>query len=240
MKVPKLVMFIVALLLIAGTAAALTRLKTHPQLGKPGVIATPMDGTLMMKMDLPERVLDWTSTNIPEPELVLSYLPPDTTYAERHYQAPDGFDVTGTLILMGADRTSIHNADYCLSGQGLNTDAKKTVNLTIAGEQTYQMPVSEWRVSQVAQLADGQKIKVSGVYIFWFVTDGEQTPNHFEMMKRLALHVLRTGVMQRWAYVSYFSLCQPGDEDAVAARMHEMIAASVPGFQLPPAGSSKN
>jgi hypothetical protein len=187
-----------------------------------------------MKVDLPEHVLNWSSTNLPEPELVSGYLPPDTSYAERHYQAPDGFDVTGTLILMGADRTSIHNADYCLSGQGLRTDAKKTVNLAIGGEQSYQMPVSEWRVSQTAQLPDGQKINISGVYIFWFVADGEQTPSHFEMLKRLAMHVLRTGVMQRWAYVSYFSLCQPGQEEAVASRMQEMIAASVPGFQLPP------
>jgi len=40
------------------------------------------------------------------------------SYAERHYSAPDGFDMTGTLVLMGADRTSIHKPDYCLPGQG--------------------------------------------------------------------------------------------------------------------------
>jgi hypothetical protein len=56
------------------------------------------------------------------------------------------------------------------------------------------------------------------------------------MMKRMALHLLHTGVMQRWAYVSYFSLCEPGQEDATAARMEKVIAASVPEFQPPPAG----
>ena len=235
MKIQKYVMFLLALALIAGAAVTLMRLKTHPQLGKPGVKATPIPGSVMMTVDLPERVLDWSSTNVPEPELVLGYLPPDSSYAERHYQAPDGFDVTGTLILMGADRTSIHKADYCLSGQGLHTDAKKVVNLAIGGTKPYQMPVAEWKVSQNAQLPDGQKINVSGVYIFWFVADGEQTPSHFEMMKRLAVHLLRTGVMQRWAYVSYFALCKPGQEDAASARMEKMIAASVPDFQLPPA-----
>jgi hypothetical protein len=56
------------------------------------------------------------------------------------------------------------------------------------------------------------------------------------MMKRLALNLLRTGVLQRWAYVSYFSVCEPGQEDATFARMEKLIAASVPAFQLPPAG----
>jgi hypothetical protein len=42
--------------------------------------------------------------------------------------------------------------------------------------------------------------------------------------------------LQRWAYVSYFSICEPGQEDAVFARMEKLIAASVPEFQPPPAG----
>jgi hypothetical protein len=56
------------------------------------------------------------------------------------------------------------------------------------------------------------------------------------MMKQFALHLLRTGVLQRWAYVSYFSACEPGQEDATFARMEKLIAASVPEFQLPPPG----
>ena len=135
---------------------------------------------------------------------------------------------------MGADRTSIHNADYCLRGQGLNPEAKKIVNLPIGGATPYQLPVSEWKVSRMVQQADGQKVKINGVYVFWFVADREQTPDHFQMMKRLALNLLRTGVLQRWAYVSYFSVCEPGQEDATFARMAKLIAASVPEFQLPP------
>ena len=98
------------------------------------------------------------------------------------------------------------------------------------------MPVSEWKVSGVVQQPDGQKVRIGGVYVFWFVADGVETPSHFQMMKQFALHLLRTGVLQRWAYVSYFSICEPGQEDATFARMEKMIAASVPEFQLPPAG----
>jgi hypothetical protein len=234
MKNQKWILLFVALALIAGTAFLLVRLKNHPRIGRPGILGADIPGSLAMKIALPEKVLDFTSTNVPEPEVVLGYLPKDTSYTERNYKASDGFAVQATIVLMGADRTSIHNADYCLRGQGLNPDAKSVVNIPIAGPQPYQMPVAEWKVSGVFQQPDGQKAKVAGVYVFWFVADGDETPGHFEMMKRLGLNLLRTGVLQRWAYVSYFSQCEPGQEDAAFAKMEKLIAASVPEFQMPP------
>ena len=105
---------------MAGAAGALARLKSHPQIGKPGIKATPIPGSLMMKLDLPERVLDFTSTNVPEPDVVLGYLP------SRHQLRRSAttsrrtvLTLPAPLILMGADRTSIHNADYCLRRPGL-------------------------------------------------------------------------------------------------------------------------
>ncbi|MGA2854044.1 MAG: hypothetical protein ABSE90_07945 [Verrucomicrobiota bacterium] len=236
MKNQKWILLLVALALMACAAGALVRLKDHPRLGQPGVKAMPIPGSLAMKIDLPERVLDFSSTNVPEPEVVIGYLPKDSSYAGRHYQSPDGFDANGTVILMGADRTSIHNADFCLRGQGLNPDEKRIVNIPITGATPYSLPVSRWDVSGVFQQPDGRKVKVGGVYVFWFVADGVETPDHFQMMKQFALHLLRTGVLQRWAYVSYFSMCEPGQEDAAFARMGKLIAASVPEFQPPTAG----
>ncbi len=230
----KWILFFAALGLIAGTAGLLTRFKDHPRLGHPGVKAVPIPGSLAMKIDLPERVLDFTSTNVPEPEDVVGYLPKDSSYAERIYAAPDSFWVQAAMVLMGADRTSIHNADFCLRGHGLDPDKKQFVNIAIGGAAPYQLPVSRWDVSGVMQQADGRKVQFGGVYVFWFVADRDETPGHFEMMKRLALNLLRTGVMQRWAYVSYLSVCEPGQEDATFARMEKLIAASVPEFQPPP------
>ena len=235
MKNQKWLLLLVALALMAGAAGALVRLKAHPRLGNPGIVATPISGSLQMKINLPENVLDFTSTNMPEPEVVLGYLPKDSSFTERLYQSPDGFNAIGTVVLMGTDRTSIHNADYCLRGQGLNPDEKKVVNISIGGPAPYQLPVSEWKVSEVFQQPDGRKVKVGGVYVFWFVADGVETPSHFQMMKQFGLHLLRTGVLQRWAYVSYFSVGEPGQEDAAFERMEKLIAASVPEFQVPPA-----
>ncbi len=234
MKNQNWILFLVTLALIAAAAALLVRLKHHPQLGRPGIVATPIPGSLQMKIDLPAEVLAFTSTNVPEPKVALDYLPRDTSYAERIYTASDGFRVQGTIVLMGTDRTSIHNADYCLAGTGYNTKQKSITNIPVAGILSGQLPVSRWDLRGVFQQSEGPKMNLNGVYVFWFVADGDETASHLEMMKKLAIHLLTTGVMQRWAYVSYFSECQPGQEDAAFDRMKKLIAASVPEFQLPP------
>jgi hypothetical protein len=191
---------------------------------------------VMLKINLPERVLDFTSTNVPEPELVLSYLPPDTSYAERIYTAPDGFWVQSTVVLMGGDRTSIHKPDYCLPGQGWVIKDRVMTNIPVAGAQSYQLPVSKWVISNSIQKPDGQKHQVGGLYVFWLVADGEETPDNYQRMWWQARDLLRTGVLQRWAYVSYFAVCAPGQEDAAFERMKNLIAHAVPEYQFPPAG----
>ena len=124
MKHQKWLILFVALALMAGTVGMLTHLRATQKLGRPGVKATPIPGSVMMKIDLPERVLDFTSTNVPEPEEVLGYLPKDTSFVARYYQAPDGFWTTAAIVLMGADRTSIHRPDYCLPGHGWTIDGQ--------------------------------------------------------------------------------------------------------------------
>jgi hypothetical protein len=235
MKHQKWLVFFVALGLMTGTAAALTWLRANQKLGKPGIKAMAIPGSVKMNIDLPERVLDFTSTNMPEPEVVVGYLPKDTSYAGRLYTATNGLQINSTIILMGADRTSIHKPDYCLPGQGWSINEKTVVNIPVAGPQNYQLPVAKWIVGNVYQTPDGQKHEVSGLYVFWFVADGEQTTDNYQRMWWLGRDLLRTGVLQRWAYVSFFSVCAPGQEDATFEQMKKLIAATVPEFQFVPA-----
>ena len=235
MKRQKWLVFFVALGLMAGTAGALTWLRANQKLGKPGIKAMAIPGSVMMKIELPERVLDFTSTNMPEPEVVVGYLPKDTSYAGRLYTATNGLQINSTIILMGADRTSIHKPDYCLPGQGWSINEKTAVNIPVAGPQNYQLPVAKWIIGNVYQTPDGQKHEVSGLYVFWFVADGEQTADNYQRMWWLGRDLLRTGVLQRWAYVSFFSVCAPGQEDATFEQMKKLIAVTVPEFQFVPA-----
>jgi hypothetical protein len=234
MKHQKWLILLVALALMAGTAGMLAGLKTHQRLGTPGIKATPIPGSVRMTIDLPERILDFTSTNVPESESERGYFPKDTSYIRRLYQAPDGFEASATIVLMGADRSSIHRPDYCLPGQGWTIVSKKGINIPISGSQPYELPVMKWYIYNSHTTPDGQKQEVHGIYVFWFVADREQTVDNVQRMWWLARDLLRTGVLQRWAYVSYFSVCAPGQEDAAFERMRQLIAASVPEYQLPP------
>ena len=50
----------------------------------------------------------------------------------------------------------------------------------------------------------------------------------------MARELFRTGLLQRWAYISCTAICAPGQEEATTERMKQFIAAAVPEFQLTP------
>lgn len=236
MKNKKWLLFVVALVLMTGTAGALTWLRANQKLGQPGIKAVAIPGSVMMDIQLPAQVPGFTSTNMPEPQSVINYLPKDTSYIGRLYTATNGLQINSTVILMGADRTSIHKPDYCLPGQGWTINAKAVTNITVAGAPSYQLPVAKWIIGNIYQSPDGQKQQISGLYVFWFVADGQQTTDNYQRMWWLGRDLLRTGVLQRWAYVAYFAMCAPGQEEATFAQMQELIALSVPELQAAPTG----
>ncbi|HXR03510.1 MAG TPA: exosortase-associated EpsI family protein [Verrucomicrobiae bacterium] len=231
----KWLILVAVLALIAATGGALTWLKQHQKLGQPGIKAAAIPGSIAMKIDLPERALDFASTNVPESDVELGYFPKDTSFVERLYTSPDApSGISATIILMGADRTSIHRPEYCLAGQGFACDEKQVVNIPVEGPQPYQLPVAKWKVSRMVNQPDGQSFKMSGVYVFWFAADNEQTTGIVPFQCYLVRDLLLKGILQRWAYISYFAPCLPGQEEATFERMKGLIAASVPEFQLPP------
>jgi hypothetical protein len=230
----KWLLFFMAFALIAGTAGILNWRQGRQKLGTPGIRATPIPGSILMQIELPERVLDFTSSNVPQAQVVLDYLPKDTSYAQRRYSGPDGFSVNANIILMGMDRSSIHKPEICLPGQGWRIEQKDTAVIPVQAQPPYPLTVGKWILSNTFQTKDGQSRKLYGLYLFWFVADKEQTVSHWERSWWLARDLLRTGILQRWAYVSYFTACEPGQEEAAFERVKALVGASVPEFQLPP------
>src|SRR5712671_4115178 len=96
-----------ALLLIGGTAGLLANLRTHQKLGLPAVRTTALAGSNRLEVELPSDVMDYDSEPVPEQQIVLDYLPKDTSFGQRIYNAPDGFRTRVTVVLMGTDRTSL-------------------------------------------------------------------------------------------------------------------------------------
>jgi hypothetical protein len=239
MKRQSVYMLAVALVLMGGTAAVLARIQLFQKLGVPGVrvVDKPVydaetNVVAATSVDLPESVLDFTSRPLPVDRMVLNWLPKDTVYGQRVYQAPDGFSAQMNVVLMGADRTSIHKPQYCLTGQGWWINRTETDTLRIERPQPYDLRVVKLTVSREVPTPRGEKTLLHGVYVYWFVADKQLTADHVQRMWWMARDMLRTGVLQRWAYVSCFSICPPGQEETTARRMKALLAAAVPHFQL--------
>lgn len=222
----------VALLIMALGLGVLVRLSGTRQLGEPGIRVRVTDPQRpKVEILLPERVLNYISTNLPPTEAELAVLPEDTSIAKRLYQAPDGFQIAVNVVLMGSDRTSIHKPEYCLTSQGWQILGRETVQVPVQRPHPYQLPVRLFTASIVQEVAGGRTVRHGGVYLFWFVADGRIASGHFERLAKMTLDLFRTGRLPRWAYIACFAQCEPGQEADTAERVKRFIAALAPLFQ---------
>src|SRR5215468_11957424 len=125
---PSQLAFAAGLSVIALTAVGVARLQALQRVGTPGIKLIDQavfmeDGTRIgtQTVPLPMVVLDYQSHEEPIGKKVVTWLPKDTTYAQRIYEAPDHFRIQANVVLMGTDRTSIHKPEYCLPAQGFQT-----------------------------------------------------------------------------------------------------------------------
>lgn len=235
MNKQKWILAVVTLLLIGAAAGLLGRFKTNQRLGQPGVIIDPVTTNRSQIVLLPERILDYESELVDQQDIVLNTLPRDTSFGSRRYQAPDDFWVQATVVLMKGDRTSLHKPQFCLEGAGWSIDANasREDKVRITQPEEYDLPVMKLLVTKRIQ-HQGQTVTLRGVYVYWFVAEDAYTAQHWQRMWWMAKELIQTGVLQRWAYVTYFAVCLPGQEDATFERLQKLIAASVPEIQLVP------
>jgi hypothetical protein len=246
-------LLVVGLVLIGGSALGMSFLRTHQKLGAPGIRTTPISGSRRLDIYLPRYVLDCDSVVVPTDEGVLRGLPQDTSFMQRLYARPEELSISQTsegrlellaharyplalnVVLMGTDRTSIHKPQFCLRGSGWDIDGGKSTfdTVHVDGPHPYDLQIMKMVNSREAVLREGGKpVTIHGIYVYWFVADHDLTADHWTRMRKMATHLLSTGELQRWAYVSSLGVCLPDDDDATYARMKQMIAAAVPKFQL--------
>ncbi len=236
MNKQKWIIVMLALGLMGGTAALLVRMRATQRLGQPAVKTSPIPDSERLQVQLPERVLDCTSEAIEVDKTTLGWLPQDTSFGQRVYKAPDGFQTSVNVVLMGRDRTSIHKTEFCLQGQGWVIDRNASSQTIVRMDRPfpYDLPVTKFVTTKQVTI-EGQSVTARGIYVLWFVAgNDEYTARPWQRMWWMARDLLCTGVLQRWASIGYFAPCAPGQEDATFERMKKFIAASAPEFQLVP------
>jgi hypothetical protein len=229
----KVIVLFTVLALLAVTAGILSRYRGEQRLGRPGVKTRPLPGGYL-EVPLPEQVLNFTSQEIPPNQVTLDTLPKDTSFGQRIYRSPDGLGIQLSVVLMGADRTSLHKPQICLPGQGFSIDRTEVVRIPVPRPQPYELGViklSMTRQPDAAGMGGG-----AAVGLYWFVADGvvSADASALQRMWLSSRHLFRTGELQRWAYVICYAPCLADGEEKTYERMREFLAAAVPEFQLYP------
>lgn len=231
----KWILALVAVTLIGSTALVLARYKTMQRLGDPGVVTRPIPGVQNVEVVLPERVLDYTSELLPQAEIVTNVLPKDTSYGQRRYMTSNHW-ITVNTVLMGADRGSLHKPQYCLTGSGWTITKTEVVSIPMEKPVPYELNVIKLTASTIFK-SEGREQPLSAIYVYWYVSDKALSADASgaHRMWSMARRLITEGVLERWAYVTYFAPCEPGGEDETFERVKKLIIATVPEFQIPPA-----
>ncbi len=236
MKMKPFIAAVVVLALIGVSAGLLHHAKVGQRLGAPGVKTRPIPGCDNLEVLLPETLAGYKSELVPQAAAVTNGLPKDTSFGQRLYTGDDGYQAVINVVLMGADRTSIHKPEICLVGQGWSFDdhATRIQSVPMTRPVTYDLPVMRV-VATIDTVDHSQPVKRAGIYTYWFVDAQHLTARHNDWKMRMIKDFLLTGELDRWAYVTVFSVCSPGQEEATFERMKKLIVAAVPEFQLVPA-----
>ncbi len=248
MNQTKWILFAAALAMIAATMAYLARIRGTQRLGEAGVRAgdVPLYGATgnvvaNHSVLLPETVHGIKSTAEPITDAELTGLPRDTTFGRRLYSVGNQFTPLVTAVLMGTDRSSIHDPHYCMTGAGWTIDQTERVIVRMKEPYPYDLPAVKLTTSRVVPGENQQSMIVRGFYIYWFVSGDKITADQGTRLWSIAETMVKKGELERWAYISYFVPCNPGTEEATFDRLKQFIQESAPAFQLvagqPAAGS---
>ena len=238
MKAKPFIAAIVVLALMGGAVGVLHHIKSGQKLGAPGVKNRPLVGSSNLEVLLPETLPGYKSELIPQAAIVTNKLPKDTSFGQRLYTGEDGFQALVNVVLMGADRTSIHKPQICLVGQGwvFDDQATHSVSVPMTRPVAYNLPVMRV-VATMDTEENGQPVRRACVYAYWFVDANHFTDQHNQWKLWMVEDFLLTGVLDRWAYITFYSVCAPGQEEVTFERMKKLIIAAVPEFQrVPPPG----
>jgi len=230
------ILALVTFLMIGGTAGVIARFKSVQRLGEPGVSTRPIAGSRNLEVILPGHLPGYTGQLLPVDAIVTNVLPRDTSYGQCRYTSTDSnFAAQVNVVLMGTDRTSLHKPQFCLTGQGWTIDQTEVDKIHMERPFAYDLPVIKLTVSGQFPV-EGRTVQAVGVYVYWYVADDaiSAAASGSDRMWSIARELITTGVLQRWAYISYFSYGPPGSENEIYARLKTLIAASVPEFQLVP------
>ncbi len=129
-----------------------------------------------------------------------SLLPADTAVIKKLYEQPGQPSLVASIVLSGADRTSIHRPQICLVGGGQEIVGTHTRRVPLPNGQFATVTVLDllWR----GQATGGRTLSRERYFAYWFVGPHHETASHWVRMFWMGMERILGGVTHRWAYLS--------------------------------------
>lgn len=155
-------------------------------------------------------------------------LPADTLILKKRYTSPSGETLFASIVMSGAERSSIHRPQLCLVGQGNEIVESTVVPVAVAGRQDLDVMVLDmlrrWRTP------DGQQKLYPSYYAYWFVGKGRETPSNVQRMIWMATDRIFHNTSHRWAYISVSGARD--EEGAYVKGMQAFVGEMYPHMSL--------
>jgi hypothetical protein len=208
----------------------LSWLKENQVLSEPGLNYTATDDPVKVSLSLPTEVLNYEFKEVEIADLTLETLPADTSIGKALYTRGNQ-QILIQCVMMGSDRTSIHQPQYCLVGSGWTIDEQEETTIPVYMPERVEMPVMKLTSTKMIMDNQGNEIPYRGIMTYWFVSEDLLTARHWERMWWMAKGMLTSGKLQRWAYVACIIYCPPGYEDVAYKDLETFVSAAIPQFQ---------
>jgi len=137
-------------------------------------------------------------------------LPPDTILLKKQYTHPGGDRIFASVVLSGAERSSIHRPQMCLVGQGNEILDSKVVEVPLEGRAP--LKVMDLEILRKIRTRDGRLVTYPSYYAYWFVGKGRETPYHIHRMIWMAVDRILFNVSHRWAYITVSGFREEGSD----------------------------
>jgi hypothetical protein len=155
-------------------------------------------------------------------------LPDDTVILKKQYQQTQRSPVTASIVLSGADRSSIHRPQLCLTGQGQEIVREWVHTVPLEGRGPLKVVVLD--MLRKGRLPDGQAFEQNFYYAYWFVGKGRETHSHLMRMFFMATDRIFFNLAHRWAYISVSGVRDGAGQ--YVAEIDEFIQAMYPEMSL--------
>jgi hypothetical protein len=210
-----------------------------PRLGNPGVVMEKVPLTNELggvvreeRVRFPANVPGYVAADGAIYKTETEALPKDTSFGRKIYIDRENRSVMQfSAVGMKTDRTSIHLPQICVLAQGWQIVKSEIIEIPVANPAPYKLAATCLTLSKTIQDSAGNSFPVSGLYVYWFVSENRLVARQPEALWNITKDLLTSGTLHPFAVLSCIANCNPGEEGVLLQRMKRLIASVAPETQ---------